>query len=164
MVAVDQILDRLVGDLLYLVDILLPAGRPAVGDRIGGDHAVVGDDEHRLMVAVAEDVDVVGAVDLFGLDLWPLRLCRRRRLLRLRCRYGQGRYQRGRHSCEIYPRHGVPPWFSGDGASLARSAVLRLIDDTISEVFRHSDARNLAGVPAKGRPARPLRHTSAGGT
>ena len=23
------------------------------------------------------------------------------------CRYGQGRDQRGRHSCEIYPRHGV---------------------------------------------------------
>ena len=70
-VAVDQVLDRLVGDLLDLVDILLPAGRPAVGDRIGGDHAVLGDDEHRLMVAVAEDVDVVGAVDLLGLDLRP---------------------------------------------------------------------------------------------
>src|SRR5262245_23101076 len=107
MVAVDQILDGLVSDLLYLVDILLPAGRSAVGDRIGGDHAIVGDDEHRLMVAIAEDVDVVGIVDLFGLDLWPLRLCRRRWLLRLRCRYGQGRDQRGRHSCEIYPRHGV---------------------------------------------------------
>src|SRR5262249_9721940 len=106
MVTVDQILDRLVGDLLYLVDILLPAGRPAVGDRIGGDHAVVGDDEHRLMVAVAEDVDVVGAVDLFGLDLWPLRRVGRHRVLG-RCRYGQGGDHRGRHSCEIYPRHGV---------------------------------------------------------
>src|SRR5262249_29872791 len=92
--------------LLYLVDILLPAGRPAVGDRIGGDHAVVGDDEHRLMVAVAEDVDVVGAVDLFGLDLWPLRRCRRGRVVGARCRFWSGRGPRG-PPCELSRRYGV---------------------------------------------------------
>ena len=70
-VAVDQVLDRLVGDLLDLVDVGLPAGRPAVGDRVGGDDARLGDDEHRLMVAVAEDVDVVGAFHLGRLDGWP---------------------------------------------------------------------------------------------
>ena len=67
-VAVDQVLDRLAGDLLDLVHIGLSARRPAVGDRIGGDHAGLGDDEHRLMVDVAEDVDVVGALDLGRLD------------------------------------------------------------------------------------------------
>ena len=76
MMAVDQELDRLVGDLLDLGDIVLPAGRSAVGDRIGRDHAVFGHDEHRLMIAVAEDVDVVGALDLRSLDLRSLRLLR----------------------------------------------------------------------------------------
>src|SRR5262249_29312605 len=84
-VAVDQELDRLVGHLLDLGGVVLAAGRPAVGDRIGRDHAVLGDDEHRLMVAVAEYVDVVGAVDLCGLELRalvpaaPARLWRTRR-------------------------------------------------------------------------------------
>ena len=82
-VAVDQILDRLVGDLLDLVDILLPAGRAAISDRVGRDHAVLGDDEHRLVIAIAENVDAFGAVDLLGLDLRPLcrGRCRRRLLL-----------------------------------------------------------------------------------
>ena len=103
--AVDQVLDRRLGDLLDLVDILLSAGRPAVGDRIGGDDAVLGDDEHRLMVAVAEDVDVVGAFDLGGFDRRPLRLlCQRRRR-------ETDRDQR-RHCSEIYPRHQHNlPWF-----------------------------------------------------
>ena len=68
MVAVDQVLDRLFRDLLDLVDVGLPARRPAVGDRVGSDHAGLGDDEHRLMVAVAEDVDVVGAFHLGRLE------------------------------------------------------------------------------------------------
>ena len=91
--AVDQILDRLVGDLLDRIDVLLTALRPAVGDRIGGDDAVLGDDEHRLMAAVAPDVDVVGAFDLRGLL---------RRTLRLRhSRTGKyARQQRGRDRCE----------------------------------------------------------------
>src|SRR5262245_39412899 len=67
MMAVDQVLDGLVGDLLDLGDIVLPAGRPSVGDRVGRDDAVPCNDEHRLMIAVAEDVNVVGAADLGGL-------------------------------------------------------------------------------------------------
>jgi hypothetical protein len=77
MMAVDQIFDRLVGHLPDLVDIGLSAGRAPVGDRIGGDYAVAGDDEHRLVIDVAEDVDVVGALDLGGLDRRPV-LGRRR--------------------------------------------------------------------------------------
>ena len=66
-VAVDQVLDRLVGDLLDLLDVGHRRFRPPVGDRVGGDHAVLGDHEHRLVAAVAEDVDAVGAFDLGGL-------------------------------------------------------------------------------------------------
>src|SRR5215475_1246473 len=98
-VAVDQELDRLVGHLLDLGNVVLAAGRPAVGDRIGRDHPVLGDDEHRLVVAVAEYVDVVGAVDLGGLDLRPLCLLRQPRC----CETGDA--QRDRHGCEPYLRH-----------------------------------------------------------
>ena len=62
--AVDQILDRRLGDLADLVDIGLRRLRPAIADRVGRDHAVLGDDEHRLVVLIAEDIDVVGALDL----------------------------------------------------------------------------------------------------
>ena len=109
MVAVHQELDRLVGDLLDLVDVLLAAGWAAVGDGIGRDHAGRRDDEHRLVVAVPEDVDVVGAVDLLGLDLRSLlRLRRRRYLLRL-CRHGQRNGQRcGTNGHECSSCHGRP--------------------------------------------------------
>jgi len=66
-VAVDQIADRLVADLPDLLDVGGRGLRPAVGDRVGGDDAVVRDHEHRLVVAVAKHVDVVGAFDLGGL-------------------------------------------------------------------------------------------------
>jgi hypothetical protein len=59
MMTVDEILDRLARDLLDLVDVGLSARRPAIGNGIGRDYARLGDDEHGLMVAVAEDVDVV---------------------------------------------------------------------------------------------------------
>ena len=92
--AVDQILDRLVGDFLDLVDVLLAAVRPAMRHGVGRDHTRLGDDEDRLMVAVAEQIDVVGAVDLLGLDLRPL--C----LLSLR-RHGERRgQQRGADGCK----------------------------------------------------------------
>ncbi len=68
-VTVDQVPDRRLGDFPDLVNVLLSAIRTAIGDRVGGDHPFGRDDEHRLMVAVAEDVDVFGAVDLSGLDL-----------------------------------------------------------------------------------------------
>src|SRR6202008_1220798 len=67
-VAVDQVLDRLVAPLPDLVDVGLSPVRLPIGDRVGGDHAVAGDDEHRLVVAVAEDVDVLRAFDLGGLE------------------------------------------------------------------------------------------------
>ena len=94
-VAVDQVLDRLVGDLLDLLDVGLDHFRPAVADRIGGDHAGLGHHEHRLVVAGAEDVDVVGAFDLGGGI---------RRLLR---KDGQ----RGKHAARRGDQltHGVPP-------------------------------------------------------
>jgi hypothetical protein len=73
-VAVDDVFDRRLGDGLDRVDIGLR--RPPLADRVGGDHAVRCDDEHRLMTAIAEDIDVVR--DLGGGE-W-----RRSRLLRLR--------------------------------------------------------------------------------
>jgi hypothetical protein len=92
MVAIDQIFDRLVGDLLDLVDVLLAAVWPTLGDRIGCDYAVLGDHEHRLMVTVAEDVDVISALDLRGLDLRPL--------LRLRRHAEHASQQHGADECE----------------------------------------------------------------
>lgn len=35
-----------------------------MGDGIGSDHALPGDNEHRLMIAFAEDIDVIGALTL----------------------------------------------------------------------------------------------------
>ena len=98
-VAVDQVLDRLVGDLLDLVDILLPAGRAAIGDRVGRDDAVLGDDEHRLMIAIAEDVDAFGALDLGGGDLRPLRLLRGGRDGERHCDRRCGAGKNNSHGC-----------------------------------------------------------------
>src|SRR4051812_9970618 len=101
MMAVDQILDRLVGHLLDLVDVVLTAGRTSVSDRVGGDHAVLGDDEHRLMSTVTEDIDIVGAIDLGGLDLRPLRLLRLRRIRE------RNKGHSRKHGC--YESHVSPP-------------------------------------------------------
>jgi hypothetical protein len=110
MMAVDQELDGPVGDLLDLGDIVLPASRSAIRDRIGRDHSIFGHDEHRLMVSVAEDVDVVGTLDLRSLDLRSL--C----LLGQRGRCGPDQGQGGRHCCESNPRIFVPPSFIGSRA------------------------------------------------
>jgi hypothetical protein len=98
-VAVDQVLDRLVGDLPDFVDVLLAAGRPAVGDRIGRDDAVLGDDEHRLVIAIAENINAVGTVDLGGLDL--------RSLCGSRC--GECRDGEGQCGGACNPGHDVSP-------------------------------------------------------
>ncbi|MGY4378601.1 hypothetical protein ACVWZ3_006240 [Bradyrhizobium sp. i1.3.6] len=66
-VAVDDVFDRLVGDGLDGVDIGFC--RTQIRDRVGRDHALRRHDEHRLVTAIAEDVDVLGAVDLFGRGL-----------------------------------------------------------------------------------------------
>jgi hypothetical protein len=71
-VAVDHVFDRLVGDGLDGVDIGL--GRTLVGNRVGGDDALGCHDKHRLMPAIAEDVDIVGAVDFFRRNRWRV-LC-----------------------------------------------------------------------------------------
>ena len=65
-VAVDHVADRRLGDLADFRDVGRHRLRPALADRVGGDHALGRDDEHRLMPLIAKDVDPVGAVDLGG--------------------------------------------------------------------------------------------------
>src|SRR5262249_22870772 len=95
-VAVDDVLDRRLGHGLDRVDIGLC--RPALADWVGRNHPRGRDDEHRLMVAVAKDIDVVG--DLGGGER------RRRGLLRL---HGGGEHARDDdrdHAREMNPQHG----------------------------------------------------------
>src|SRR5205823_6087116 len=66
MVAVHEVLDWLVGHLADFVDIRLHHFRPAIADGIRSDDAILRRDEHRLVVAGAEDVDILRAVDLGG--------------------------------------------------------------------------------------------------
>ena len=78
MVAVDQVLDRRLRDLPDFIEIGLYRLRPAITDRIGDDDAGRRHDEHRLMVLIAKDVDVVGAFDLGGREQrWRGSGCRR---------------------------------------------------------------------------------------
>ena len=102
------------------------------------------------MAAVAEDVDAFGAFDLGGLDLRPLRPvpvgvgC---------CACAAGMVKTVINAAAAparYTRDMVfTPWFSGEGAGLPQrrpaSDYSARADDTIGEVFRHSDARNLGG-------------------
>ena len=60
MVAVDQVFDRRPRDLANLVDVSLRGLRAQIGNRIGRDDTLGRDDEHRLITAIAENVDVVG--------------------------------------------------------------------------------------------------------
>ena len=71
--AVNQVSDRPVGDFPDFGDVGSASLRSAVRHRIGGDDSVAGDEEHRLVIAVAEDVNVVGAVDFGRRNLWRLR-------------------------------------------------------------------------------------------
>src|SRR5205807_1571698 len=50
---------------------------PPLADRVSGDHALWGDDEHRLMAHIAENIDVVGAIHFGGGEgrLLGLRRC-----------------------------------------------------------------------------------------
>ena len=68
MVAVDHVLDGFVGDLADFIQIRLPAGGSAIGHGVGYDHAVVGDDENRLVIDVAKNVNAVRAIDLGDLN------------------------------------------------------------------------------------------------
>src|SRR5262245_39303036 len=94
-VAVDDVFDWRLCHGFDRVDIGLY--RPPLADRIGGDHAVRRDNEHRLMTAIMEDVDVVR--DL-GSGEW-----RRSWLLRL---YGSGKHdgdKRSGHTRKVNPQH-----------------------------------------------------------
>src|SRR5262249_29804287 len=64
-VAVYDVLDRRLGDLADLRNISGRRG-PPLSDRIGSDHAVGCDDEHRLVALIAENVDAISALDLGG--------------------------------------------------------------------------------------------------
>ena len=90
-VAVNHVSDRLGRDLLDLVEIGRDRLWTSVADRVGGNHTCGRDYEHRLGVPVAEDVDVIGALDLGGRE--RRRLCLLLLLLRLggraQNRYGQ---------------------------------------------------------------------------
>src|SRR5690348_18504977 len=67
MMAIDHIFDRLVRHGLDRVDIGL--GRTLIGNGIGSDDALRRHDEHRLVIAVPKDIDVVCAVHLSGGNL-----------------------------------------------------------------------------------------------
>jgi hypothetical protein len=67
MMAVDDVFDRLVRNGLDRVDIGL--GWTQIGNGIGRDDALRGHDKHRLVIAIAEDIDVFRAVHLFGRSL-----------------------------------------------------------------------------------------------
>src|SRR5262245_26680068 len=69
MMAVDQILDRLISDLSDFGDIILSTCRTAVAYGVGRDYAVIGHHEYRLVIAVAEDIDVISSLDLGRFDL-----------------------------------------------------------------------------------------------
>src|SRR5262245_66505740 len=94
-VAVEDVFDWRLGHGLDRVDIGLR--RPPLADRVGCDHAVRRDDEHRLMTTIPEDVDVVR--DL-GSGKW-----RRSWLLRL---YGSGKHdgdKRSGHTRKVNAQH-----------------------------------------------------------
>src|SRR5258706_1267741 len=96
--ALDQLLNWIVDALFNPLAVGDDRLRAPVADGIGGDDPLGGDDEHRLVVAVAEDVDVVRAVDLGGCER---RTRRRRRRGRLRLRRGRrsGRGEPAAKSC-----------------------------------------------------------------
>src|SRR6478609_7226927 len=106
MVAVDQVLDRRLGDLADLVQIGFCRLRAAIADGIRDNHAGGRHDEHRLMILIAEDVDIIGAVDLGGCE--HRLLCRRLRH-GSRCKTGGEDSDRKRY--EISDFHG---WYLPD--------------------------------------------------
>src|SRR5215470_8273087 len=114
-VAVDDVFDRRLGHGLDGIDIRLH--RPPLADRVGGDHAVRRDDEHRLMTAITEDIDVIR--DLGGGE-W-----RGSRLLRLRrCGKNDGNECSG-HTCIVNPQHGRLSLMRTGVAAQRRTARLR---------------------------------------
>jgi hypothetical protein len=105
MMTVDHVLDRLVRDFLDLVDINRDRLGPRQPDRVRRDDSRGRDAEHRLAVLVAEDVDVIRALDLGGRERGAFLRWRRRRLV-LR----SGRHRRCGHpdsyNCKECALHG----------------------------------------------------------
>jgi hypothetical protein len=104
-VAVHHVLDGRLGDLPDLRDIRRRRLEPPLGDGVGGDHAVGRHHKHRLMSAVAEQVDIVG--DLLGLE-------ERRRLGEGQERHGQrdgGQERQGERATPGH-RHTSVGWIS----------------------------------------------------
>src|SRR5262245_40004425 len=62
-VAINYIFDRRLGNFPDFFDVSF-CRRPPEADRIRRDDAPLGYDEHRLMVRITKDVDVVGTLDL----------------------------------------------------------------------------------------------------
>ena len=84
MMAVNHVPDRLIRDLLDLVQVSGHRLGPSVADRIGRDHALLGDDKHCLRAAVTKNINILGAVYFSG---------RKRRLLLGLGRSVQNRYR-----------------------------------------------------------------------
>jgi hypothetical protein len=97
-VRIDDVPDRLARHFLDLVDVGRHRLRTAQADRVGGDDALGGDDEHRLVPLIAEHVDIVGALHLGGGE-------HRRRGLGAGRRDGE---KQGRGEDEM--THGDLPW------------------------------------------------------
>src|SRR5262249_1054772 len=118
-VAVDDIFDWRLCHGLDRVDIGLH--RPPLADRIGGDHAVRRDNEHRLMTAIPEDVDVVR--DLGSGE------CRRGWLLRLYGSGGPDGDKRSGHTRQVNPQHvRFLPSALKRGAQLSRALTSNAIE------------------------------------
>src|SRR5688572_8991208 len=95
-VAVNQIADRLVGNLADFRQVLRATLRAAVTDRIRHDDTVVGDDEHRQAVGVAKGIDVLCSLDPGGLN------CRR---LCGGCRLALQPHTNGKDGTDRYREH-----------------------------------------------------------
>jgi hypothetical protein len=64
--AVNHEPDRLIRDLLDFFQISGHRLGPSIADRIGRNHALLGDDKHCLSAAVTKYVNIVGAVHFSG--------------------------------------------------------------------------------------------------
>ena len=84
MMAVNDVPDRLIRDLLDFVQVSGHRLGPSVAYRIGRDHALLGDDKHCLRAAVTKNINVLGALYFSG---------RKRRLLLRLGRVGQNGYR-----------------------------------------------------------------------
>src|SRR5262245_47970311 len=134
MMAVDEILNGRFGDLADLVQISLRRLRAAVTDRISDDHAGRRDDEHRLMILITENVDVVGAVDLCG--------CKHRLLSRRLRHCGCGTAGR-EDRCRKDYEPSVHGWYLPEDPKPQRASVIPAPKSRTWAVFRVSSKSSI---------------------